>query len=188
MGFVTSTVVSWNAVSEFWVISIPCAAIADSNTLSWNVSLPIAGNDESLACLNYYCFLVSKYVIFYKVWNIVRFRRIIKSKFYNSEYINDISIKKKMLLIYLYHTNKKRKHVYDNIRNHFIKESEKTEDVLKLYNDWEARNFTVEMSVFNTRYIFLRNQGFFDFFGILYSEFYNPKSDSVFYNDPYRLY
>lgn len=42
MGFVTSTVISWKAVSEFWIITIPCAAVADSNTLSWNISLPIA--------------------------------------------------------------------------------------------------------------------------------------------------
>ena len=42
LGFVTSTLISWKAISEFWVISIPCAAVIDSNTLSWNVSLPIA--------------------------------------------------------------------------------------------------------------------------------------------------
>jgi len=95
MGFVSSTVASWNSVSEFWVSTIPCAGVADSNTLSWNISLPIAGNDESVICLNYYCFLVSKYAIFYKVWNIIRFRRIVQSKFFNSDYINEINIKKK---------------------------------------------------------------------------------------------
>lgn len=188
MGFVTSTLASWNAVSEFWVITIPCAAVVDSNTLSWNVSLPIAGNDESLICLNYYCFLVSRNIIYYKIWNIIRFKRIVKSKFYNSEYINAINIKKKMLLIYLYHTNKKKKHIYDSIRNHFIKESEKPLDFLKLYDDWEARNFKIEMSVFNTNYYLLRNQGFFDFFGISYHDHFDSEEDSVFYNDPYRLY
>jgi len=188
MGFVTSTLASWNSISEFWVITIPCAAVVDSNTLSWNVSLPIAGNDESLICLNYYCFLVSRNIIYYKIWNVIRFKRIVKSKFYNSEYINDVNMKKKMLLIYLYHTNKKKKHIYDNIRNYFINESEKTEDILKLYTNWEARNFMVDMSVFNTDYSFVRNQGFFTFFGFAYNDYFYSEQDRVFYNDPYRLY
>jgi hypothetical protein len=188
MGFVTSTLVSWNSISEFWVITIPCAAVVDSNTLSWNVSLPIAGNDESLICLNYYCFLVSRNIIYYKVWNIIRFKRIVKSKFYNSDYINEVNLKKKMLLIYLYHANKKRKHIYDNIRNYFIKESEEKEDILKLYTNWEARNFMVDMSVFNTDYSFVRNQGFFTFFGIANYDYFYSEQDRIFYNDPYRLY
>jgi len=98
MGFVTSTISSWKSISEFWVISIPCAAVVDSNTLSWNVSLPIAGNDESLVCLNYYCFLVSRNIIFAKIWNIIRFKRIIKYKFENSDLINEIDLKKKNVI------------------------------------------------------------------------------------------
>ena len=44
------------------------------------------------------------------------------------------------------------------------------------------------MSVFNTNYFFLRNQGFFDFFGISYHDRFDSQEDWVFYNDPYRLY
>src|ERR1700759_958538 len=109
-------------------------------------------------------------------------------KFYNSEFINDIKIKKKMLLIYLYHTNKKKKHIYDNIRNHFIKESEKIDDVLKLFNELELTNLKMEMSVFNTSYVFFRNQGFFDFFGVLYYDSFDVRDDLVLNNDPYKLY
>ena len=187
MGFVTSTVPSWKAVSEFWVISIPCAAVVDSNTLSWNVSLPIAGNDESLICLNYYCFLVSRNIIFSKIWNVLRFKKIIKYKFENSDLINGVDIKKKMLLIYLYHSNKKKKHVYDDIRKFFIKEGEKHEDFYNIL-EWEMKNLQYEMSVFNTGYVIFRNEGFFNFFGISYMDKWDTEEDLVFYNDPYRLY
>ena len=187
MGFVTSTVPSWKSISEFWVISIPCAAICDSNTLSWNVSLPIAGNDESVICLNYYCFLVSRNIIYSKIWNILRFKKVIKYKFKKNHLINDINIKKKMLLIYLYHTNKKKTKVYDNIRNFFIKESEKHEDFVNIL-DWEMKYLHFNMSVFHTDYVVIRNHGFFDFFGILYHDKWDTEEDLVFYNDPYRLY
>jgi len=187
MGFVTSTISSWKSISEFWVISIPCAAVCDSNTLSWNVSLPIAGNDESLVCLNYYCYLVSRNIIFAKIWNVLRFKRIIKYKFENSHLVNEVGLKKKMLLIYLYHSNRKKKSVYDNIRKFFIKKGEKHEDFLNIL-DWEMKNLKYEMSVFNTGYAMFRNQGYFDFFGVLYEDKWDSEEDLVFYNDPYRLY
>jgi len=95
MGFVTSTISSWKAVSEFWTISIPCAAVVDSNTLSWNVSIPIAGNDDSLICLNYYCYMVSRNAIFGKIKNLIRFKKIVKYKFSHFHLINDFNIKKK---------------------------------------------------------------------------------------------
>lgn len=145
------------------------------------------GNDESVICLNYYCFLVSRNIIFSKIWNVLRFKRIIKYKFENYHLINDVDLKKKMLLIYLYHSNRKRKYVYDNIRKFFIKEGEKHEDFLNIF-DWEMKHLHYNMSVFNTGYVMHRNQGFFDFFGILYHDKWDTEEDLVFYNDPYRLY
>jgi len=189
MGFVTSTISSWKAISEFWVISIPCAAVVDSNTLSWNVSLPIAGNDESLICLNYYCFLVSRNIIYAKMWNVLRFRKVIKYKFNESHLTPDINLKKKMLLIYLYHSNKKKTKVYDNMRKFFIKQDEKHEDIYNILK-WEMDDLHLqyEMSVFNTGYAIFRNEAFFKHFGILYMDKWDSEEDLVFYNDPYRLY
>jgi hypothetical protein len=74
-----------------------------------------------------------------------------------------------MLLIYLYHSNKKKKNVYDDIRKFFIKESEKHEDFYNIL-EWEMKNLQYEMSVFNTGYVIFRNEGFFNFFGISYMD------------------
>ena len=123
------------------------------------------------------------------MWNVLRFERIIKYKLNNSELVREVGLKKKMLLIYLYHSNKKKAHVYDGIREFFIKKDEQHED---FYNfvDWGMNNLHLqyEMSVFNTGYAMFRNQGFFDFFGVLYEDKWDSEKDLIFYNDPYRLY
>jgi ribosomal protein S2 len=41
-------------------------AVVDSNVLSWNISIPLPGNDDSVLCLNYYCFLVSRSILYSK--------------------------------------------------------------------------------------------------------------------------
>jgi len=187
MGFISSTIISWKAVSEFWTLAIPCAAVVDSNTLSWNVSLPIAGNDDSLVCLNYYCYLVSINAVYGKVWKIIQFKRRIRYKFYNNHLINDIDLKKKMLLIYLYNNRYELNHKYDYIRTHFIKEAEEPQP-FEYASDWEARNLKFDMSVFHTSYTVFRNDTFLDFFGYLHSDTFDSEKDLIFYNDPYRLY
>lgn len=187
MGFVSSTIASWKAVSEFWTIAIPCAAVVDSNTLSWNVSLPIAGNDDSLVCLNYYSYLVSINALYGKMWKIIRFRQIIKYKFYNNHFINHIDVKKKMLLIYLYNNRYELNHKYDYIRKHYIKEYEKSREVYDIIG-WNSTELKFDMSVFSTAYSVLYNPTFTDFFGVLHTDSFDSEKDLIFYNDPYRLY
>lgn len=187
MGFISSTIASWQAVSEFWTIAIPCAAVVDSNTLSWNVSLPIAGNDDSLVCLNYYCYLVSLNTLYAKMWKVIRFYRILKYKFYDDHFINDLGVKKKMLLIYLYTNRFELNNEYKNIRKNLIKNYEESRDVYKM-GDWGSISLKFDMSVFHTGFSIFENRPFFDSFGIQDSDIFDSEKDLVFYNDPYRLY
>jgi hypothetical protein len=92
--------------------------------------LPIAGNDDSLVCLNYYCYLVSRNAVFGKIKNLIRFKKIIKYKFSHFHLINELNIKKKMLLVYFYDSNIKKKFgsKYNILRKQFIKEYEKPVD------------------------------------------------------------
>ena len=51
------------AADEFASANIPTVGIVDSNVLSWTVTIPIPGNDDSFECINFYCYLVSKLII-----------------------------------------------------------------------------------------------------------------------------
>jgi hypothetical protein len=71
--------------------SIPTIGIVDSNTLSWSVTVPIPGNDDSLECINFYCFLFSKIILATKsaflvswdrLYRVSRRRRRITRKLY----------------------------------------------------------------------------------------------------------
>jgi hypothetical protein len=45
-----------------------------------------------------------------------------------------------------------------------------------------------DMTIFSTEYSAFYNRGFFNYFGISYSEAFESNKDLVFYNDPYRIY
>ena len=51
------------AADEFASANLPTIGIVDSNVLSWTVTIPIPGNDDSFQCINFYCFLISKLII-----------------------------------------------------------------------------------------------------------------------------
>jgi len=52
---------------EFASANIATIGVVDSNTLSWSVSIPIPGNDDSYQCINFYCFLFSKQIMAAKI-------------------------------------------------------------------------------------------------------------------------
>ena len=163
LGFVTSTLVSWRAVNEFWSMSIPCAAVVDSNVLSWNISLPIPGNDDSLLCLNYYCYILTRNIIFSKGWNVVKFLGIIKKSKIDQQ-ITISQHKKKILLVYFY----RRKHQLNmrkNLLNDYFKEIKPLENLR-----WRFDNVMFDMTIFNTEYNAFKNDRFFNFFGISFNE------------------
>lgn len=81
--FVPNVLDSLNAVDEFLTGKIPCLGIIDSNVGSWNVSIPVPGNDDSMVCINYYCYMVSRSIIsgkitFIRRWNFGIYRVNVK--------------------------------------------------------------------------------------------------------------
>jgi hypothetical protein len=74
--------------------------------------------------------MVSRNAVFGKIKNLIRFKKIVKYKFSHFHLINDFNIKKKMLLVYLYDSNIKKKFnpKYNVLRQEFIKEHEKPAD------------------------------------------------------------
>jgi len=57
---------------EFMTASIPTIGIVDSNALSWAVTIPIPGNDDSYQCINFYCFIFSRLIISNKVFFLMK--------------------------------------------------------------------------------------------------------------------
>ncbi len=88
---------------EFLSANVPAIGIVDSNVLSWSVSIPIPGNDDSFQCINFYCYLFSKVIISNKTqclrwWNkyykiMWRRRRKIKRRLYLYHLVNKYKYK-----------------------------------------------------------------------------------------------
>lgn len=73
-GFVASVLDNLGPVDEFLAARLPCVGIVDSNVPSWNILMPIPGNDDSSICVNFYCYLLSRSllagkVLFVSNWN-----------------------------------------------------------------------------------------------------------------------
>lgn len=83
-GFVTSVLDNLGPVDEFLSARLPCVGIVDSNVPSWNILMPIPGNDDSSICVNFYCYLLSRSLLSGKIyfvynWNRKIIRKIIKT-------------------------------------------------------------------------------------------------------------
>jgi len=88
------------AADEFASANIPTVGIVDSNVLSWTVTVPVPGNDDSFQCINFYCYLVSKLIIskkfyfFHYLWKKKikderkKKKKAVKKNFYYSYWIN----------------------------------------------------------------------------------------------------
>lgn len=186
MGFVSSTLKSWKAVNEFWVINMPCVAVIDSNVLSWNVPIPLPGNDDSILCLNYYCFVISRSIIYSKGLTIRGFHHRIanKNKFI---YIKELNLKRKAVLSFMYSNDYffdmqfKKKVLFNKTR------------VLSkfLTLDWklDVENTLFDLKLFNTTYSAFRNNSFFD---ILlpdgFTQFNSSAISALIDNDPFSIY
>jgi hypothetical protein len=66
-GFVTSVLDNLGPVDEFLAARLPCVGIVDSNVPSWNILMPVPGNDDSSVCVNFYCYLLSRSLLAGKV-------------------------------------------------------------------------------------------------------------------------
>jgi small subunit ribosomal protein S2 len=66
-GFVPNVLESNNPSEEFTTCKIPNIGVVDSNVGSWNVLIPIAGNDDSVMCINYYCYMITRSILAGKI-------------------------------------------------------------------------------------------------------------------------
>ena len=77
-GFVTSVLDNLGPVDEFLAARLPCVGIIDSNVPSWNVLMPVPGNDDSSICVNFYCYLLSRSLLSGKVSFVYNWKKKIK--------------------------------------------------------------------------------------------------------------
>ena len=67
VGFLPNLIGHLNAADEFSCCNVPTIGIIDSNVVSWNVSLPIPGNDDSMLCVNFYSYLICRNILSGKI-------------------------------------------------------------------------------------------------------------------------
>jgi len=84
-GFVTSVLDNLGPVDEFLTARLPCVGIIDSNVPSWNILMPVPGNDDSSICVNFYCYLLSRSLLAGKVSFVVNWNKKIKKKMIKSQ-------------------------------------------------------------------------------------------------------
>jgi len=100
VGFVTNVLDSYFVAEEFMVCKIPCIGIIDSNVKSWNVSLPVPGNDDSFLCINFYCYFITRFILLKKMYFLVKWKNLVRIK------------KKKLNLKFLFLLNLKRRYFF----------------------------------------------------------------------------
>lgn len=77
-GFVPSVLDNLGPVDEFLAAKLPCVGIVDSNVPSWDILMPVPGNDDSAICVNFYCYLVTRSLLAGKLTVLVRWSRRLK--------------------------------------------------------------------------------------------------------------
>jgi len=63
---------SASAINEFYSAQINYVIIVDSNYSSGGHLLPIAGNDDSIACINFYCYFFATYILNFKISHLLK--------------------------------------------------------------------------------------------------------------------
>lgn len=77
-GFVPSVLDNLGPVDEFLAARLPCVGIIDSNVPSWNVLMPVPGNDDSSICINFYCYLLSRSLLAGKVYFVYNWKKKVR--------------------------------------------------------------------------------------------------------------
>jgi len=93
------------ASDEFASANIPTIGVVDSNALSWAVTVPIPGNDDSFQCINFYCQLFAKIILAKKLRFLVQ---------WDEEYsIRSLKLKRRLYLLYLINKYHYKLHNFD---------------------------------------------------------------------------
>jgi ribosomal protein S2 len=69
--FLPRVLESITAMSESANLTIPTFSLVDSNVNSTEMSFPIPGNDDSMICINFFCYLVTKKILYAKLRNLL---------------------------------------------------------------------------------------------------------------------
>jgi ribosomal protein S2 len=64
--FVSSVSNSYWPVREALSLGIPCFGVVDTNTISYFITIPLPGNDESMACMVFYNDSVANFILLKK--------------------------------------------------------------------------------------------------------------------------
>ena len=71
-GYIPLVFDSLTALDEFASSIIPSISITDSNFNSIDVMIPLAGNDESIVCLNFFSYFLTRIIFVGKVKHLTR--------------------------------------------------------------------------------------------------------------------
>jgi ribosomal protein S2 len=71
-GYIPIVFESLTALDEFASTIIPSISITDSNFNSSDVMIPLAGNDESMVCLNFFTYFVTRIIFVSKLKHFIR--------------------------------------------------------------------------------------------------------------------
>jgi len=120
-GFVASVLDNLGPVDEFIRAITPCVGIVDSNVPSWNLLLPVPGNDDSLICVNFYCYLLSRAILVGKLRRV-----LIHDKFVPFKPWRSVRYKKGADFVYLYsnvfrnYEKKKFFELFEKTKEHIV--------------------------------------------------------------------
>jgi len=70
-GFIPLVFESLTALDEFASSSVPSISITDSNFNSIDVMIPLAGNDESMVCLNFFSYFLTRIIFIGKLQHLL---------------------------------------------------------------------------------------------------------------------
>jgi len=95
-----------NIVQEFYKGNCASVAIIDSNIPSWNTNIPICGNDDSLSCVNFYLYIITKHILSLKIYKLKKWPKLRSNmaypfnnfKKYIQLYFNNVIVDKKFEL------------------------------------------------------------------------------------------
>jgi len=71
-GFIPIVFDSLTALDEFASSLVSSISIADSNFNSIDIMIPLAGNDESVVCLNFFTYFITRIIFLGKMKHLTR--------------------------------------------------------------------------------------------------------------------
>jgi hypothetical protein len=162
---------SLHIIQEFDSKHIDYILIIDSNVNSKGYLYPVPGNDDSILCLNFYCFFFALLIIKTKIIHFNRF----KDEIYDKAEFNTLTFSNKLLNLYLF---KNQSYNLFDINNTIIKSLFKVINNNFTYFNWMTNtsehsllNVQVHVSVLTSLNLdFLRVHNIVNHYNVDYSE------------------